>query len=96
PVGQMILENLNSEKFSIDNDFGIATDSYIYLLQLLKFTATIENSEVSLISSNFKPFIRLIHLLCHFDYLTQSEFTYLVPLLHYNNAENQLIADNQT
>jgi hypothetical protein len=96
PVGQMILENLNSEKFSIDNDFGIATDSYIYLLQLLKFTATIENSEVSLISSNFKPFIRLIHLLCHFDYLTQAEFTYLVPLLHYNNAENQLIADIQT
>lgn len=96
PVGKMILENLNSEEFSTDNDFGIATDSYIYLLQLLKFTATIENIGVSLTSSNFKPFIRLIHLLCYFDYLTQDEFTYLVPLLHYNNAENQLIADIQT
>lgn len=96
PVGKMILENLNSEKFSINNDFGIATDSYIYLLQLLKFTATIENSEINLVSSSFKPFIRLIHLLCQFEYLTQDEFTYLVPLLHYNNAENQLIVDIQT
>lgn len=96
PVGEMILANLNSEDFTIANDFGIATDSYIYLLQLLKFTATIENSEVSLTSTNFKPFIRLIRLLCHFKYLTQDEFTYIIPLLYYNNAENQLIADIQT
>ena len=96
PVGEMILANLNSEDFIIVNDFGIATDSYIYLFQLLKFTATIENSEVSLTSTNFKPFIRLIRLLCYFEYLTQDEFTYIIPLLYYNNAENQLIVDIQT
>lgn len=95
PVGALILKNLQSEDFEIDNDFGVATDSYIYLLQLLKFSATIENSQVSLTNSNFKPFVRLIRLLCHFDYLTQAEFTYLIPLLHYNNTENQLITDIQ-
>lgn len=70
-AGQALLRISREGDFSSDNSLQIPRDSYIYLRQLLKTTTE---------GFTVRPFIILLHLLRHFDYLTLDEFTYLLPL----------------
>lgn len=72
-IGQKILDISNSGDFKSDNVFGIDKDSYIYLLQFLKYQISIER-EIA------KPFVYSLFLLCKLDKLTRDEFTYLLPI----------------
>lgn len=78
PVGKKILEISKNNSFSSNNIFNINEDSYIYLLQFLKYK--IENDLF-----NIKPFLALVYLLIKHDYLTIDEFTYLLPICITNN-----------
>jgi len=103
PVGYAILDNVKKDNFSSNNIFGIESDSYLYLLQLLKLRPSVnievddfygDSSIVHLhTSETYRPFIRLLHLLCYFEYITKDEFTYLLPLLAYNFYDSCLIKD---
>lgn len=103
PVGYVILDNVKKDNFSSNNIFGIESDSYLYLLQLLKLRPSVDieiddfYGEASIVRSHtsetYRPFIRLLHLLCYFEYITKDEFTYLLPLLAYNFFDSFLIKD---
>lgn len=72
-VGRKLLEISKLGNFNSDNELNIAKDSYIYLKQLLKMSATVENKTV-------RPFILLIYFLSKLEYLTKEEFCYILPL----------------
>ncbi|WP_317368322.1 AlwI family type II restriction endonuclease [uncultured Tyzzerella sp.] len=72
-AGLNLLNISKSNDFSINNNFGIAKDSYIYLKQLLKSCNEINGDFV-------RPFIVLIYVLLKVEKLTLDEFTYLLPL----------------
>lgn len=72
PVGKMIDEISKSGDFSSDNIFKIPKDSYIYLLQFLKYQINDEEIQI-------KPFVTLVYMLIKLGYLTRDEFTYLFP-----------------
>ena len=103
PVGYAILDNIKRDNFSSNNIFGIESDSYLYLLQLLKLRPSVNveannlyaNSSIQHLqpSETYRPFVRLLYLLCHFEYITKDEFTYLLPLLTYNFSDDCLIND---
>jgi hypothetical protein len=79
-IGEKILhftEDLNIES---QNILGISYDSYVYLLQLLKFQVTNASGTKLDESITIKPFLALIHMLNELDYLTYDEFTYLLPV----------------
>ncbi|WP_439239250.1 AlwI family type II restriction endonuclease [Lonepinella sp. BR2919] len=108
PVGQTLLNKEQLDNLAKDNIFGIESDSFLYLLQLLKMGASVdvddsfdescENKEhIDHTETNepIKPFIRLLHLLCHFNYITNDEFTYILPLLAYQYFDNLLFKDIQ-
>lgn len=71
-VGRKLVEISKSGKYKVKNDnfFGIDRDSYIYMLQLLKYTT----------KDNIKPFVILIKILIELDYITEEEFKYILPL----------------
>lgn len=71
-VGSKI-ESLLGKERSKDNIFYIDEDSYCYLLQFLKLQINSDGLKI-------KPFIALIYMLEKLDYLTNEEFTYLLPL----------------
>lgn len=103
PVGYAILDNVKKDNFSSNNIFGIESDSYLYLLQLLKLRPSVNieiddfygESSIEKMHTyeTYRPFIRLLHLLCYFEYITKDEFTYLLPLLEYNFCDTCLIKD---
>lgn len=99
PVGYAILDNVKKDNFSSNNIFGIESDSYLYLLQLLKLRPSVKvddrDSSTRHIqpTETYRPFIRLLYLLCYFEYITKDEFTYLLPLLNYNFSDSCLIND---
>ena len=72
-VGQKLVEISKSGIYKIKNDnfFGIDRDSYIYMLQLLKYTT----------ENNIKPFVVLIKILNDLDYITNEEFIFILPLV---------------
>lgn len=71
-VGSKI-ESLLGKERSKDNIFYIDEDSYFYLLQFLKLQINSDGLKI-------KPFVALIYMLEKLDYLTNEEFTYLLPL----------------
>ncbi len=73
PIGEKIISLSEKKDFSPDNIFNISKDSYIYLLQFLKYTVKDETFKT-------KPFIVLLYLLSELKYLSIDEFTYLLPL----------------
>lgn len=73
PVGKRLLNLSLNHNFKIDNDLQIASDSYIYLKQLLKTTCEVSEQKV-------RPLLVILYLLDELEYLTFDEFTYLVPL----------------
>lgn len=103
PVGYAILDNVRKANFSSNNIFGVDSDSYLYLLQLLKLRPSVDveindsygdlSVEHFQTSETYRPFIRLLYLLCYFEYITKDEFTYLLPLLTYNRSDSLLIRD---
>ena len=73
-VGEKLLEIVNSGDFSPDNEFQISKDSFIYLKQLIKTSCRVE-------SGNVRPFLITGKILSECDnYLSDDEFTYLLPL----------------
>jgi AlwI restriction endonuclease len=72
-IGEEILKISDKGIYSRDNLFNIPEDSYIYLLQFLKYQES---------SGDFstRPFINLLYLLIKLDYLSYDEFTYLLPI----------------
>lgn len=73
PVGEKLLQIATSQDFSSDNAFLLPKDSFIYFKQLLKMSLDDWGC--------VRPFLVLGRLLkeCN-GYLTDEEFTYLVPL----------------
>lgn len=70
-VGNKLLNIIDSE-IGINNRFKIEDDAFLYLKQLLKMKFTAPEFEI-------RPFMTLIYLLEHLEYLTKDEFTYLLP-----------------
>lgn len=73
PVGDKLVEIIDKGEFSSDNVFGIEKDSYIYLLQFLKYQIYDETFAV-------KPFVAFLYMVLKLGYLSKDEFTYLLPL----------------
>lgn len=72
-AGFVLLNTSKTNDFSTDNTFQIPKDSFIYLKQLLKTSCFINGQTV-------RPFIILIYLLTRLGFLTNEEYTYLLPL----------------
>jgi len=72
-VGDYINKISKSGDFSSDNVLEISKDSYLYLLQFLKYQ--INDKDVKI-----RPFIALLYMLVNLKYLTRDEFTYLYPI----------------
>lgn len=85
-VGYEILTISENNDFSPDNIFNLPKDSYIYLMQFLKYT-------INDIQFKTKPFISLIYLLSKFDFLSIDEFTYLLPLCINEKATKKICFD---
>ena len=72
-AGLELLKISESEDFSSDNFLEIPKDSYLYFKQLLK-TSNIVGDKV------VRPFVVFLHVMNEVGYLTNNEFTYLLPL----------------
>ena len=71
--GLELLKIASSNDFSSDNFLEISKDSYLYFKQMLKTSNFIEGKEV-------RPFVVFLYLINELEYLTNDEFTYLLPL----------------
>ena len=73
-VGNKLLSICETGEFSIDNEFHIPSDSFLYFKQLLKTTNILSEGKV-------RPYLitGIVMESCE-DYLTDDEFTYLLPL----------------
>ncbi|TKZ33893.1 AlwI family type II restriction endonuclease [Brachyspira catarrhinii] len=72
-VGKELLKIVENKNFNGNNLFNIDNDSFIYLKQLLKTHNDINNHIV-------RPFIIFLYIISKLDYLSNDEFTYLLPL----------------
>lgn len=74
PVGKELLQMSKVGDFSSDNAFQIPSDSFLYLKQMLKTANPTESGVV-------RPFLVTGKVLsCCAGYLSEDEFTYLLPL----------------
>ncbi|QQF52105.1 AlwI family type II restriction endonuclease [Campylobacter fetus subsp. venerealis] len=73
-AGQKALQISQNGDFSIDNALQISKDSFVYLKQLLK------TNNYKIESSVVRPFIITLYMLSRHKYLSDDEFTYLLPL----------------
>lgn len=73
-VGQELLKTSLSCDYSTSNVFKVAHDSYIFTKQFFKLA----NKQVD--NNIVRPYLILIYLLSKLDYLSDEEFTYLLPL----------------
>lgn len=85
-VGEKLLAISKSGDFSSDNEFHIPRDSFLYLKQLLKTTNKVQEN-------NVRPYLvtGLVINSCN-DYLTDEEFTYLLPLCVNAEMTNTVIS----
>lgn len=73
-VGEKLLNIARSSNFASDNEFQIPSDSFIYFKQILKTSYEIQDGYV-------RPLLVVGRVLQECDgYLTDNEFTYLLPL----------------
>jgi hypothetical protein len=79
PAGTALLNLSQSGNFDCDNLLQLAADSFIYLKQMLKTSCNINGDIV-------RPFVITAYALLRLEYLTDEEFTYLIPLC--TNPEN--------
>lgn len=82
-VGKKLVEISKSGIYKAKNDnyFGIDRDSYVYLLQLFKYTT----------SDDIKPFVVLIKILNELDYITDEEFLYILPLVTSKEVASEIV-----
>ncbi|MCR6578528.1 AlwI family type II restriction endonuclease [Campylobacter insulaenigrae] len=73
-VGRKVLQISKNGDFSVDNGLQISKDSFIYLKQLLK------TSNYKIEDNVVRPFIVTLYMLSRHGYLSDDEFTYLLPL----------------
>jgi hypothetical protein len=81
-AGRALLAVAESGNFGRDNPLQIPNDSFIYLKQLLKMSVSVDGDIV-------RPFIVLSVVLSRLVYLSDDEFTYLLPLC--TTAENTAV-----
>lgn len=79
PVGATLLDISLRGDFNRNNPLQIPADSFIYLKQLLKTNNDVDGNIV-------RPFVVTAYAISRFDYLTDDEFAYLLPLC--TNSEN--------
>ena len=72
-TGLELLKITESDDFTSDNFLEIPKDSFLYLKQLLK-TANIVGEKT------VRPFVVFLYVVNKVEYLTNDEFTYLLPL----------------
>lgn len=94
-VGNELFNMLNNNTFDFDNPFGIRNDSFLYLKQFLKieFSQNVNSNFYSEFDIN--PFIALTYFITKYDYITEDEFRYLLPLVK-NYQELQSLTINLT
>jgi hypothetical protein len=86
-VGKRLLEMSLSGDFSCDNEFQIPRDSFLYLKQIMKTTNETEDWKV-------RPFLVTGKVLMACDgYLSDEEFTYLLPLCVSAEITKDIIQD---
>ena len=73
PVGYKILEITKNNDYANDNILNIPNDSFIYFLQLIKMQFVKDEFKA-------KPYLFLVYLLEKLKFLTDEEFTYLLPM----------------
>lgn len=86
PIGDLINKISLSGDFSSNNILEIPKDSYVYLLQFLKYQ--INDNAIQI-----RPFVALLYMLSKLEYLTREEFTYLYPTCMNNNDVLKTTAD---
>jgi len=80
-AARALLKISKENAFNKDNPLQIPADSFIYMKQLLKTSIDVEDTVV-------RPFVVVAYALLCLDYLTDEEFTYLLPLCTtYENTE---------
>lgn len=72
-AGKALLAISRSEDFAADNLLEIPKDSFIYLKQMLKTCNRVDQNVV-------RPFLVFLYVVSKTGYLTNEEFTYLLPL----------------
>ena len=72
-AGKTLLSIAKGQDFSSDNFLEIPKDSFIYFKQLLKTCNDVNGKPV-------RPFIVFLYVVSQVDYLSNDEFTYLLPL----------------
>ena len=81
-VGYDLLNISKQGDFSVNNDYNLPADSYIYFKQLLK-------TYIKVGKKGIRPFVIFSYLVSKFEYLTQDEFSYLLPLcVDFNSTKN--------
>ncbi|MDR2589661.1 MAG: AlwI family type II restriction endonuclease [Oscillospiraceae bacterium] len=83
-AGRVLLQIANSGDFRRDNLLNLPTDSYLYLKQLLKTATYVDNGCV-------RPFVITIYAISRLGYLTDEEFTYLLPLCTTNGNTKAIL-----
>ena len=73
PVGKVLLDISKRNDFKSDNLLQIPSDCFLYLKQLLKTSNDVDGKVV-------RPFIVTVYMILQLEYLTEDEFTYLLPL----------------
>lgn len=85
PAGEKLLEISESGDFDPDNFLRIPRDAMVYLTQLLKSVSVVDGRPV-------RPFVVLLYALSKLDYLTDEEFTYLLPLCISESTADDIIS----
>lgn len=86
PAGNELLKIVEKQDFSSDNKFQISKDSFMYLKQIIKTSCTVEVGCV-------RPFLVAGKLLSTCEwYLTDDEFTFLLPLCVNEKTTNDIIS----
>ena len=73
-AGKTLLEISENANFNKNNLLQISNDSFIYLKQLLKTHIDVDGDIV-------RPFIVTLYALLELEYISNDEFTYLIPLV---------------
>jgi hypothetical protein len=85
-AGKAILKLSKDENYGKDNELQISNDSFIYLKQLLKTSKNIDGNYV-------RPFIVSLYVFSKLEYLTNDEFTYLLPLCINKQRTDEIITN---
>lgn len=72
-VGDRLLKISQTKSFEDDNILELSQDSYIFFKQLLKTSNEVNGNIV-------RPFVVFLYIINKVKYLTEDEFTYLLPL----------------